>query len=130
MKSGCQIEKLQLESRNRLESALALYMIITWRILYIKTLGRLLPDARCDVIFEQEEWQVIYLAIHNIPPPKTPPPLQELMIMLAKLGGYLNRKSDSYPGTKVLWMGMQRAHDLISGFKLAKEIFSGDKRCV
>ena len=45
LKSGCQIEKLQLETRDRLEAAVALYMIVAWRLLYITTLNGLLPNA-------------------------------------------------------------------------------------
>ncbi|MCP4737060.1 MAG: IS4 family transposase, partial [Bosea sp.] len=35
LKSGCRIEQLQLETRERLEPALAFYMIIAWRVLYL-----------------------------------------------------------------------------------------------
>jgi hypothetical protein len=122
LKSGCQIEKLQLETRERLESATALYMIIAWRLLYIRTLNRLFPNMSCDIIFEKEEWQAIYLVIHNKIPPEISPPLQEMVSMLARLGGHLNRKNDSPPGAKVLWIGIQRARDFISGFNIARKI--------
>ncbi len=32
LKSGCRIEQLQLETRERLEPALVFYMIIAWRV--------------------------------------------------------------------------------------------------
>jgi hypothetical protein len=48
--------------------------------------------------------------------------------MIAKLGGFLGRKSDGYLGTKVMWIGLQR----MKGFANAWEIFrTGDyKNCV
>jgi hypothetical protein len=122
LKSGCQIEKLQLETLGRLESAVALYMIVAWRLLYIKMLHKKLPEISCDFIFEKEEWQVIYFIINKKPPPKTPPLLSEMVNMLAKLGGYLNRKNDSPPGIKTLWRGIQRARDLVSGYMAAKNM--------
>lgn len=122
LKSGCQIEKLQLETRERLEAAVALYMIIAWRILYIRTLNRMFPEQSCDVVFEKEEWQAIYLHAYNMAPPESPPNLQKIVSALAKLGGYLNRKHDSPPGAKVLWIGLQRARDLVAGFKMAKKL--------
>ena len=35
LKSGCGIEKLQLETAKRLEMALATYSIVAWRLLYL-----------------------------------------------------------------------------------------------
>ncbi len=40
LKSGCEVQRLQLESIERLEPALALYMFIAWRIQYLTMLGR------------------------------------------------------------------------------------------
>ena len=113
LKSGCSIEKLQLETRNRLESALALYMIIAWRILYVKTVNRICPNAPCDIVFEDVEWQAIYLITQNKKPPIEPPPLREIFKMLASLGGHLKRKHDAPPGPKVIWIGLQRVRDFV-----------------
>lgn len=60
---------------------------------------------------------------HKRLPPDISPPLQSIVNMLATLGGYLNRKNDSPPGVKVLWIGLQRARDFVSGFKVAKEMY-------
>ena len=47
-----------------------------------------------------------------------------MILMIAKLGGFLGRKSDKYPGAKVMWIGMQRMKD----FSLAWETFHSTKR--
>ena len=78
LKSGCKIEKLQLEKKERLEVALAFYMIIAWQILYLTTLGRTCPDLPCDVVFETEEWQAVYIVAKKQPPPEIPPNINEL----------------------------------------------------
>jgi hypothetical protein len=31
--------------------------------------------------------------------------------MLAKLGGFLGRKHDGFPGPKAIWIGLQRLRD-------------------
>ena len=49
LKSGCGIEKLQLETAKRLEMALATYSIVAWRLLYITYQARRAPDASCDI---------------------------------------------------------------------------------
>jgi hypothetical protein len=40
-----------LETRERLEPALAFYMIIAWRVLYLTMLGRDCPEMPCDAVF-------------------------------------------------------------------------------
>ncbi|MBS3917416.1 MAG: hypothetical protein KG012_20600, partial [Deltaproteobacteria bacterium] len=51
-------------------------------------------------------------------PPDHPPTLREAMRMVATLGGFLGRKRDGEPGTKSLWLGLQRLDDLSSMWKL------------
>ncbi len=55
LKSGCAVEKLQLECIERLRPALALYMIVAWRVLYLTMLGRECPELSCDVAFGTSE---------------------------------------------------------------------------
>ena len=120
LKSGCNIEKLQLEKRERLESAVALYMIIAWRILYIRTLSRLYPEAKGNLIFSDVECQALCLIVKKTFPSQQAPPLGELVKMLASLGGYLNRKHDGLPGAKTLWIGLQRLRDFTLAFSALK----------
>jgi hypothetical protein len=51
------------------------------------------------------------MAIHRTQPPKTPPTLNEIVRLIASLGGYVLRKS-TQPGTQTLWIGLQRLYDL------------------
>jgi hypothetical protein len=44
--------------------------------------------------------------------PDQPPSLQQVIFWLATLGGFLGRKSDGYPGVKVLWRGWRRLFDI------------------
>jgi IS4 transposase len=39
LKSGCKIEELQLETIDRMEPCLALYLIIAWRTLFVTKFG-------------------------------------------------------------------------------------------
>jgi len=82
-------------------------------------LGRHCPDLDCSVVFEEKEWQSIYVIINKKSPPKKPPSLNAIILMIGKLGGFLGRKSDGYPGPKAMWIGMQRMKD----FTLAWEAF-------
>jgi len=114
-KTGCRVEALQLSTLERLEPALALYLIIAWRLHYLTVLGRTLPELPGDAVLDPAEWRTVYVAIHRKPPPKTPPPLSILLAWIARLGGHLGRKCDGPPGPKALWIGLQRARDLAWG---------------
>lgn len=45
LKEGCRIEALQLGELERIETALALYLVVAWRINRLMRLGRSLPDC-------------------------------------------------------------------------------------
>lgn len=119
LKSGCTVEKLQFDTFKATMNCISIYLIVAWRILYLTMLGRNCPDMDCSTVFESSEWQSVYAIVTKKSPPKIPPKLNEMILMIAKLGGFLDRKSDKYPGTKVMWIGMQRMKD----FSLAWETF-------
>jgi hypothetical protein len=113
LKSGCKVEDLQLEKLSRLEPALAFYMIIAWRVLYLTMLGRECPQLPCDVVFAEEEWQAVYIVAKRKPPPSEPPTLDQMVRMVAAFGGFLNRNGDGFPGPQTLWIGLQRSRDFV-----------------
>jgi hypothetical protein len=113
LKSGCKVEQLQLQSRERIEVALALYLIVAWRVLYLTRLGRTVPDLCCEVAFSPQEWQAVYLVSKRQKPPQQPPRLLEMLTLVACLGGYLARKGDGPPGPKTIWIGLQRTRDFV-----------------
>lgn len=111
--SGCCIEALQLDKRERLEPALALYLIIAWRVLLLTMLGRACPEMPGDVVFDQAEWQGVSLVTQRQPPPEIPPSLDQMVRRVAGLGGFLNRNHDGFPGPQTIWIGLQRAADFV-----------------
>lgn len=112
LKSGCHVEQLQLETSNRLKNAIALYSVIAWRLLWLMYQSRATPDIPCSIILEPKEWQALYCVVNRTKePPVKPPTLYEAIHLLARLGGFLNRKNDGEPGVKVLWRGLQRLNE-------------------
>ena len=123
LKSGCGIEKLQLETAQRLEMALATYSIVAWRLLWLTYLARCSPDATCEQVLETHEWQILYATIHHqLYPHTSPPTLAEVVNWIARLGGFLGRKGDGSPGVKVLWRGLSRLHDLVQGWLICQSL--------
>lgn len=111
LKSGCRIEHRRFEHIDRILPAVALYMIVAWRTLFVCRLGRSCPDIDCEAIFEPSEWKAVWMAVHRKQPPKQSPRLAEMVHLVASLGGYVKRPH-SEPGTQTLWIGLQRMHDL------------------
>jgi len=60
LKSGCKVQELRLESEEGIEKALAVYMIIAWRIHNMTMLARELPETPCNQVLAKKEWQIIY----------------------------------------------------------------------
>ncbi len=123
LKSGCRIEERQLGAAERLESCLSVDMVVAWRIFHLAKLGREVPDVPCSVFFEEHEWKALLAYSKKDPlPPDHPPTLREALHMTAKLGGFLGRKSDGEPGTKSLWLGLQRLDDLAGMYLLMTSV--------
>jgi hypothetical protein len=115
LKSGCRVEARQFETLDRLMNCLAVYAIVAWRIVYLTQLGRDCPDVDCEVVFEPCEWKAVYVTLKHEEPPAKPPRLNEMIRMIASLGGYVNRKN-TQPGPQTLWIGLQRVHDLATAW--------------
>jgi hypothetical protein len=123
LKSGCQIEKLQLESAERLERALAVYSVVAWRLLWLTYEARQAPEASCENAFERHEWQALYCKINKTQePPLEPPSLRQAVRWIAQLGGFLGRKSDGEPGVKTLWRGMRRLEDIVDDWLIFRSV--------
>jgi hypothetical protein len=88
---GCQIEQWRVQTAQRLLNALAIYLIVAWRIHHITLAGRAYPEVSCEVVFEPQEWSTLYPMPHHGYPPPTPPPLREMVRSLAPLGGFFAR---------------------------------------
>ena len=113
LKSGCRLEELQLETADRIQRALATYSIVAWRLLWITYEARRNPDALCDTVLETHEWQALYCMTHKDPiPPDMPPSLHQAVRWIARLGGFLGRKSDKEPGVKTIWRGFRHLNDI------------------
>ena len=72
LKEGCRVERLQLTHIDRLETALAMYLIIAWRINRLMRLGRQLPETPAELLFETIEWQAAFISTARSPPPSRP----------------------------------------------------------
>ena len=59
LKSGCAIEALAHKTRTRLERAIAIRLVIGWRIMLMTLLGRTCPELPAEVLFSDIEIEVL-----------------------------------------------------------------------
>lgn len=119
LKSGCQVEKLQLETERRLENALATYSIVAWRLLHLTYAAREEPNQPCTTVLSDSEWKALYATIHKTTiVPDKPPDLYTATRWIARLGGFLGRKHDGEPGVKVLWRGFRTLDPITQTWEL------------
>jgi hypothetical protein len=113
LKSGCGIEKLQLESADRIERALSIYNVVAWRLLYMTYVARIAPDLPCTAVLEDDEWKALFVvgSKRARPLPDQTPSVREAVRMVAALGGFLGRKGDGEPGIQAIWTGFRRLMD-------------------
>ena len=124
LKSGCRVEKRRFEHIDRVLPCLGVYLIITWRTLYVCHLGRAFPEISCEAVFEPCEWKSVCRIVRWEAPSPKPPSLSVMVRMVAQLGGYVNRKRPDEPGPQTVWLGLQRLHDIA----LCWQIFGPEAR--
>jgi hypothetical protein len=121
LKNGCRVEALQLGTVERIERALAVFMVVAWRIARLMRLGRTCPDLDAGLLFEPDEWTAAFILNKKAPPDKAPR-LNEVVRLVAMLGGFLARKGDGEPGVKTIWLGLQRVIDFAAGIRYMREV--------
>lgn len=121
LKSGCRIEKLQLKSTGAVKNAIACYLVVAWRIIFLTKIGRQCPELPCECVFEKDEWQAIWAIENGVGAVADlegkVPGLNELILLIARYGGYLGRKCDGPPGAQAMWVGLQRLRDFTLAWK-------------
>jgi hypothetical protein len=120
LKSGCEIEDLQYETAERLRRAIAIKMVIAWRIMLMTLLGRSSPDLPSEVLFSDIEIKVLRaFAKKNFKNRYDPRRLGDAVRLVAMIGGYLGRAKDPPPGHQVMWRGYADLQKMCEGYKLA-----------
>jgi hypothetical protein len=117
LKSGCAIEEIAHETADRLRRALAINLVIAWRIMLMTLLGRETPELPPEVAFSDIELQVLnaFAKKKEYPPPLT---LGDAVRLVARIGGYLARGNDPEPGHELMWRGLTELRIMVVGFSL------------
>ena len=94
--------------------------VIAWRLYWLTMYNRYAPEADCTCVLTDDEWKALYCVTHKTTTlPNKLPTVCQVVLWVAKLGGFLARKSDRQTqGVTVIWRGWQRLSDISDTFAL------------
>ncbi|WP_449306511.1 IS4 family transposase [Paraburkholderia humisilvae] len=119
LKNACRVEALQLGTIERLERALALFLVVAWRVAYLMRLGRTCPDLDAHLFLDPDEIRAAYLLTKTRA--SAQPKLNEVLRLIARLGGFPGRKGDGEPGAKTIWLGLREVHVAAKTLRLLRD---------
>jgi hypothetical protein len=114
LKSGCAVEKRQLEQSDRLEALLGILVVIAVRLLALKQQVHQKPQSPALEHVDQLSVEVLVIKRRLKKKPQDLS-LHEFWREVAKMGGFLGRKSDGEPGWQTLWRGWRDLQLLAEG---------------
>lgn len=109
LKTGCAMEARQLGTADGLEALLGFLSIIAVRLLQLREASRQKPDAPARHFVAPELLGTVQSYFKLSPGDLS---LREFWRAVARLGGFLGRKSDGNPGWQTIWRGWQKLQDL------------------
>jgi hypothetical protein len=101
LKTGCSIEQRQVNTRGRLENVLGLSTIIAMVLLHLKYEARINEQAPTETITPTQ----LTILRKKFPHLSENASNKQVLHHIARLGGFLGRKSDGNPGWIVLMRG-------------------------
>src|ERR1700735_3901210 len=106
LKSGAGVEESQLEQAYRLETLIAVLALVAVRLLNTKLLARACPDQALAP--GQVGVAGLRILENKFGQPKEGWTQSTFWVAVARLGGFIGRKSDGMPGWQNIWRGWQR----------------------
>lgn len=104
LKTGCAIEKRQLESKHSVLNALAVLAPVAWRLLTLRSLARQSPDAAATAALSSRQLRLLKAKSVRVKLGDSPT-IHEALLAIAGIGGHLKRNGE--PG----WLTLARGFD-------------------
>jgi Transposase DNA-binding len=127
LKSGCKAEDSKLRTAERLANLMAVFCILSWRILWLTMLNRTMPEASPKMALTDTEITLLDELVSDAGNRKCRRgTLSFYLTKLARLGGYLARSGDPPPGNIVIWRGLSRLTDIELGHEIGATRYVGN----
>lgn len=112
LKTGCSTESRQLKAAGRLEAFVGLSSVVAVRLLQLKSLARTNAEVPAQRVVPGVWLKMLKLArkglkrVHDLT-------VGQFYREVAKLGGFLGRKSDGEPGWITIWRGWEKLNTYV-----------------
>jgi hypothetical protein len=120
LKTGTRVTKRQLKDGGRLEAMTGLMSVMGLRLLQLKSLARTDPKRPARTVVPML-WLQMLKAVRKRLTRVHDMTVYEFYREVAKLGGFLGRKSDGEPGWITIWRGWEKLNNLVKGATIAIE---------
>ncbi|HKB42290.1 MAG TPA: IS4 family transposase [Gemmataceae bacterium] len=127
LKTGCKVERLRLQSGERLMRAITLQAWVASRVVQLRDAAKQKPQASCRECFSDDEWQTLWAREHQRAwrAEEGEPTVQAVVKWLGKLGGHLGRNRDGLPGAEVLSRALYALTLLLEGRAIGRAEAAG-----
>lgn len=115
LKSGVQVERLQLHTGPRLFAAIALQSVVALALVDLRESVQQAPDTPAEHAGLPHDALTVLRHHYGLPLLT----LGEIWHAVAQLGGHLKRVGDGPPGWQTIWRGLLTLRALVLGFQLA-----------
>ena len=115
LKTGCSVEKRQLQEADRLGPVVGMLAAVAVRLLALKHLAHHEPEAPAQRYVSKDHVRV--LAAYTNRPIKYFT-TYHFWREVARIGGFLGRKHDGEPGWQTIWRGWQKLDLMVLGARL------------
>ena len=119
LKSGCQVERLQFETLERLRPAIAMLCVVAQQVMFLTKYARSHGDEPASRVCTEEErdtaeeWVLTYrYATYSIVT------VRDYVRAIGFIGGFHGRKCDGQPGVKSIWDGIRDHNRLVLGRRM------------
>lgn len=115
LKTGCNIENRNFNTKDRIMRVLGILSPIAARLLAIKNISKKEPDSLAKNHIDTIRLKVLTkykkLTLETLT-------IKQFWHSVASLGGFLGRKSDGNPGWQSIWEGWSRLQTMVDGVNL------------
>lgn len=115
LKTGFEVEQSQLQMAERIFNLLGIVGIMATQLLLLRDLARSYPDLEAHKVVPP----IVVLAINLMRPGvlSEEPTVRELIRCIARIGGFLGRRSDGDPGWITIWRGWRQMNPVIEALE-------------
>jgi len=121
LKTGCRVTERQLKTKPRLEAMVGLLSVVSVRLLQLKSAARAEPGRPARQLIPPR-WLTLLQATRQNGKSIDSLTIGEFYRELARLGGFIGRKSDGEPGWMTIWRGWQKLYLMVRGAELVDTI--------